>query len=550
MKKNLKYIYILLFSIFIGIIPIKAETNGIILNKSKTTLGIGYSETLKYSLGNVLNSSNIVWHSSNDKIAKVDSNGKITGITEGTTIITASINGYSSTCIVNVSSSYVAVNGISLNKSNLNILVGTEETLTKTITPSNATNKDVMWSSSDLSVATIDQNGKVTAKKVGTAIITVSASGYSSTCVVNVVNNVVLKGISLNKSNLTIKEESSETLSIIYNPNNATNKKITWKSSNTNVAIVNSNGKVTGKKAGNATITAISNDGGYVASCKVTVESISKNVTSISLDKKEMTIMAGEKSLLKVTINPSYAENKNVIWESSNEKVATVENGNITAVSVGTAEIKVISEDGNKEAICKVTVTSPPIKSISFKEEKQTIFLGDEVTLITISEPINSIIENPIWNSSNKNVAIVENGIVKALSIGETTITISNQDNTITASTNITVINKPKEKLNITIEGYNLNFDPNIKNYTLKIGNESELTINTNTNNEKVNINGNKNLKNGSIITITITDEEKVTYVIEIKKKENYTIYFIAIISVLLLLNLIRIIVNNKKKSK
>jgi len=548
MKKYFKYIYVTFICILTAILPIKVEADSISLNKSKTTLGIGYSETLKYTLGDGLSSSNIIWTSSNTSVATVQ-NGKVTGVSEGTSIITATIGRQSATCKVTITKSYVPVSGISLNKSSVSILVGTSETLTKTIKPSNATNTDATWTSTNTSVATVDSTGKVTAKKVGTAIITVSSSGYNATCKVTVIDTVSLKNISINKSSLIIKEKGAETLRISYSPSNATNKKVTWRSSNTNIATVDSSGKVTGIQPGTATITAISNDGGYVATCKVTVEEISKKVTSVSLDKKEIKISIGEKSTLKVTVNPDYAENKKITWSSSDEKIATVENGTITAIAPGTAEIKVVTEDENKEAICKVTVISPPIKSISFSETEKTVYLDSETELTTISEPVNSAIENPIWTSSDESVATVENGVVKALALGQTTITISNEDKTVTASINITVVNKPKEKLSITIEGYNLNFDPTVKSYDLQIGSESKLKINTNVSSEKVTINGNQNLKNGSIITITVTDETKETYVINIKKKGNYTIYFIAIISVLLLLNLIRIMIKNKKKS-
>ncbi|MBQ2872472.1 MAG: Ig domain-containing protein [Bacilli bacterium] len=548
MKKYLKYICVLFINLVILTTPTIIKADGITLSKSKITIGIGSSEILKYTLKEGVNNSNIIWKSSNSSVATVQ-NGRVTGLSEGTTIITAIVGSQQSTCKVTVTSNFVAVSGIKLNKSSLSILIGSSETLTKIISPSNATNQDVTWSSSNPSVATV-QNGKVTAKKVGTTIITASSSGYNATCKVTVIDTVALKKISLNKTSLTIKEKATEQLKITYTPSNATNKKVTWKSSNNNVVTVSSTGKITGVTSGTATITAISNDGGYAATCKVTVEAISKNVTNVSLDKKELKLTTGDTQTLKVTINPSYAENKNVIWSSSDESIAKVENGTIKALSPGTAEIKVITEDGNKEALCKVTVASPPIKGISFAEESQTVYVRSETILTPLADPENAFLENAIWTSSNEEIATVTEGVVKALSLGETTITVSNQDNSLNASINIIVINKPKEKLNITIDGYDLKFNPDVKDYTLEIGTESSLTINTNVSKEKVTINGNKNLKNGSIITITITDEEKAIYVINIKKKGNYTIYFIAAISVLLLINLIRILIKNKKKSE
>lgn len=547
MKNYLKKIYISLILILAIVIPIRVSATGISLNKSSITLGVGHTESLKYTIDDSLNRTDIIWKSSNPSIATVD-NGIVTGISEGSTIITASINGINSTCKVTISSNYVEVSGISLNKSSISILVGTTEKLTKTISPSTATNQDVTWTSSDTSVATVSTSGDVTAKKVGTTIITVTTNnGYKTTCRVNVVDTVKLKGISLNKATLTIKEKQTETLKITFNPNSATNKKVTWKSSNTNIATVNSSGKVIGVSPGTATITVVSNDGEFKATSKITVEAISKKVTSISLDKKELTLVSGETAILKHTINPDYAENKNVTWKSSNPSVATVEDGKITTISTGTTEIIVVSEDGNKEAICKLNVTAPPIKGISFSETEKTIYIGDEITLNPINEPINSVLENAIWTSNNENIATVDKGNIIALTKGEATITVTNADNTISASIKIIVIEKPKEKLNITIEGYNLNFKPEVKNYNLTIKNEKKLTINTNVAKDKVTIKGNQNLKDGSIITITINDEETVTYIINIKEKQNHTIYFIAALSVLLIINLIRIL---KKKNK
>lgn len=547
MGKKVKYIYMVFICLFIFMFHVNADTNAIKLDKNQLTLGIGYYETLRYSLATGLNSSNIIWTSSNEKVATVQ-NGKVLAITEGTTIITATINGNKSTCKVNVSSNYIPVKGVSLNKSNLDILLGTSENLIETVNPVDATNRDVIWTSSNEEVVTVE-NGNVVAKKLGFAIITASISGFKSTCRVNVVDVIPLKSISINKSNIVIKENSYENLIISYSPSNATNKKVTWKSSNTNIVTVDQQGNITGVNPGSATVTAISNDGGYVSMCNVTVEAISKNIIGIDLDKKELSIVSGKKEKLNVIINPSYAENKNIIWISSNEEVATVDNGEVNAISPGTTEIKAISEDGKKEAICKVTVTSPIVESLSFTDEEQTVYVDSKTKLNTILEPENSNIENLIWTSSNEEVATVENGIVNAISIGETTVSVFNEEKTINASIKVIVVDEPEEELNITIEGYNLNFDPEIKNYTLKIGSEDKLKIDTNISEKKVTINGNKNLKDGSIITITIANKEKITYVINIKKKGNYTIYFIAIISFLLFINLIRLIIKSKKKS-
>lgn len=549
MKKYFKHAYILFICLLTIFSPFKVYANSISFNKGSITLNIGSSQTLQYTLGEGLDSNNIEWHSTDPTVATVN-NGVITAVGEGSTIITASIDGYSTTCKVVVSSNYIKVTGIKLNKSSSSLLVGETETLKTTITPADASNKNVTWSSSDETVATVSSTGKITAKSIGTAIITASVDGYSATCKVTVSYSLSLKGISLNQTNINIKEKQTTQLSVIYNPQNATNKKVTWKSSNNAVVTVSSSGLVTAVSKGSATITVISNDGGYVATCKVTVEEISKKVTDIKLNKKEITLLAGKTETIIATIIPDYAENKKIIWTSSDERKATVENGKITAISPGTVEIKATTEDGNKEAICKVTITAAPLEKITFKEESQTIYIGDELKLNVITSPQGSVLENAIWISEEPSIATVENGKVMARSPGETIITVSSEDGKITASTKVIVIEKPKEKLNIKVEGYNLNFDPDKLNYTLKIGNEKELIIKTNVDSKDIIIKGNQNLTKGSIITITYSQNPDVTYVITIQKKQNYTIYFIAAISVLLLLNLIRILVKNKKKEK
>ena len=169
----------------------------------------------------------------------------------------------------------VDVEKVSLNKSATTLTEGESETLTATITPSNATgDKTIKWSSSNAEVAAVDSNGKVTAKKAGTAVITATSSnGKTASCTVTVKQKeIAITGISLNKSTTSLTEGESETLTATIAPSNATgDKTIKWSSSNAEVAAVDSNGKVTAKKAGTAVITATSSNG-KTAGCTVTVK--------------------------------------------------------------------------------------------------------------------------------------------------------------------------------------------------------------------------------------------------------------------------------------
>ena len=161
------------------------------LNKSATTLTEGESETLTATItpSNATGDKTVKWSSSNEAVATVDSNGKVTAKKAGTAVITAtSSNGKSASCTVTVKQKEIAITGISLNKSTTSLTEGESETLTATITPSNATgDKTVKWSSSNGAVAAVDSNGKVTAKKAGTAVITATSSnGKTAGCTVTV----------------------------------------------------------------------------------------------------------------------------------------------------------------------------------------------------------------------------------------------------------------------------------------------------------------------------------------------------------------------------
>ena len=248
------------------------------LNKSATTLTEGESETLTATItpSNATGDKTVKWSSSNEAVAAVDSNGKVTAKKAGTAVITAtSSNGKTAGCTVTVKQKEIAITGISLNKSTTSLTEGESETLTATITPSNATgDKTVKWSSSNEAVAAVDSNGKVTAKKAGTAVITATSSnGKTAGCTVTVKQKeIVITGISLNKSTTSLTEGESETLTATIAPSNATgDKTVKWSSSNEAVAAVDSNGKVTAKKAGTAVITATSSNG-KSASCTVTVK--------------------------------------------------------------------------------------------------------------------------------------------------------------------------------------------------------------------------------------------------------------------------------------
>ena len=262
------------------------------------------------------------------------------------------------------SGTIVPVTGVSLDKTSLTLTTGKSGTLTATVAPANASNKAVSWASDNTSVATVDQNGKVTAVSAGTATITVTTvdGSKTATCTVTVEDEIVtvpVTGVSLDKTSLTLTTGKSGTLTATVAPANASNKAVSWASSNTSVATVDQNGKVTAVSAGTATITVTTVDGNKTATCSVTVEDevVIVPVTGVSLDKTSITLTTGKSDTLTASVAPADATNKAVTWASDNIAVATVDqNGKVTAVSAGTATITVTTVDGNKTATCSVTV--------------------------------------------------------------------------------------------------------------------------------------------------------------------------------------------------
>ena len=334
----------------------KVSLVGISLNKTSVTLNKGATDnlTVSYNPTNTTDSKTVTWSSGNTSVAKVDQNGKITAVNKGTTTITAKVGSKTASCNVTVK---VPLTGISLNKTTLTLNKGVTETLTVNYNPSDTTDsKTVTWSSGNTSVAKVDQNGKITAVDVGTTNILAKVGSKTASCSVTV--KASLTGISLNKTTLSLRKQSTETLVVSYDPINTTDDKtVTWTSDNEEVATV-SGGTVSALKEGTATITATV--GSCTAQCVVTVEKettepVKKPLTAISLDKATLNLKQGSMDTLSVTYAPEdTTDDKTVTWTSDNEEVATVSGGTVSALKEGTATIT--ATVGSCTAQCVVTV--------------------------------------------------------------------------------------------------------------------------------------------------------------------------------------------------
>ncbi len=318
----------------------------------------------KNSYTEISSSSNIKSESSTPNYSYTFSASWATAIPENTAIwfnFSNSCNFYKISYNTTAPVGPIAVTGVELNKTTLTLEQGQAETLTATVKPNNAANQNISWSSNNPAIATVDDNGMVSALATGTATITVTTEdgNKTATCVVTVTapaTPIEVESISI-KTTTEIAIGSSETLAVTYNPADAnTGKEVTWSSSDETVAKVDANGKVTGLKAGTATITATSKTKSSItASCTVTVKAVS--VANITVSPATTTLQIAGTATLSYTITPENATDKTVSWSSDNESVATVDaNGKVSGKSEGTATITVKTTDGNKTATCFVTV--------------------------------------------------------------------------------------------------------------------------------------------------------------------------------------------------
>lgn len=437
-------------------VTVKQPVTGVSITSANGSNTVNAGDTLqltaKVSPSNASDTS-VTWSSSSTGIAKVSTTGLVTGVAAGTAVITAKANdgsNKSATFTVTVTKKVIKVTKISLSASTLLTKVGCTEKITATVTPTNADNRAVTWSSSAPTVASVDQSGNIIAKSVGNATITVKAkdgSGVTATCWVNV-TDIKVTGITLNKTTLNIKTGATEQLTAKVQPTDATNSKVTWSSNKPTVAEVDQTGMITAKKEGSAVITVTAQDGsGKTATCQVNVTDI--KVSGITLSASTLAMQTEDVKQLSVTnITPANATNKALKWESKNTWVATVdESGNVTAKNPGEATITVTAADnGGAQATCKVMVTertAPVIKvtQIQLSQTRASLNEGKELQLTATVLPANATNQSLTWSSSVEGVATVDpTGKVTAIKAGTTVITATAKDDSgISASCTVQV---------------------------------------------------------------------------------------------------------------
>lgn len=315
------------------------------------------------------NNKNFTLKSLNEDVATIDEQGNVIAKAYGKArIMATSEDGeFTDICEFDV---FEHVTGVNINSSNINLKIGENKTLEAMIKPEGKTDGQIKWSSSDIDVAEVDDNGTVKAKVKGTAIITVTTvdGGYTASCEVKVYQPVT--SLDLNIKSLTLNTGETQQLIATVLPVDADNKNVIWTSEDETVAKVDDKGKVTGVKAGQVWIYAESEDEGYRDGCLVTVN---QPVTGLKLNKSSITFnQIGDTEQLTATVLPEDATNKDVDWSSSNQSVAIVSNGLVVCSGSGTAVIYATTVDGDFMATCVVNAAETSgIDNVSIEKNIQ-----------------------------------------------------------------------------------------------------------------------------------------------------------------------------------
>ncbi len=420
---------------------VKCNTVGVSLYPEQMELNLGESRALQYKFSPATSqpAATVSFTSSNTNVAEVDFEGNVHAVGIGSATITAKTN-FETTATCQVTVNPIRATSIALNHDELTLYTGDKATLTATVKPGNTTDKSVSWASSNEKVVKVSQKGEVTAVGTGRAQVTATTrDGSKLTAACNVTVNARAESLTFDAKEKTIGIGETFMLVPTIKPEGAS-PKLTWKSSDPAVAYVDGNGRVEGFKTGTADITATTTDGSNLtATCRVTVI---RYVSYIGLSESEMTLFAGETKKLTATVNPTDATNRKLAWTSTDEAVATVEDGTVTARGNGTASIVATSTDGSDiQAICHVTVTTP-VGSIALSETQIEMRPGDFKVLTATVLPESASDKALTWTSSAPAVADVQNGIVLAYSKGTALVTAAATDGSgVTATCKVTVSN-------------------------------------------------------------------------------------------------------------
>ena len=383
----------------------------------------------------------IQWTSSNTSVATVDQSGNVRGIKPGTSTITISVtdnrnNTKTASVLVTVKSN---LSSVTLTNTVASLTKGGTAKVGFTVYPSNGYYQSATWSSSNTSVATIDNNGNINAKGVGSTTITLTVNKGDGTS--NVTRSFTLKvnsnltGVTLTNTVNQLKKGATNKVSFTITPTNGYYQSATWSSSNTNIATIDNNGNITAKNIGTTTITLTINKGDGSSNIVRSFDlQVISNLTDVYVSPTSLEVNLNRSKQVSFTLNPSngYYLSKN--WASSNTSIATVDqNGNVTGRGLGTTNITLTINRGaglaNITKTIPVTVTPVKATNVYVTPSSLSMDVGTSTYFNASVYPSDATNKNVTWSSNNTNVASVnQSGRVTANKPGSTKICVKHAD--------------------------------------------------------------------------------------------------------------------------
>ncbi len=414
----------------------------------RATIGVGGTSQLDVSFEpDDATFKAVQWVSENPKIATVDENGLVTGVSKGRATIRANAldgSGRKDSVAINVQQlpTSVKIEG----DRQISLAAGKSASLKATVSPANASSRTVTWSSSDPAVARVSQDGRVTAVSIGFCdIIATSSADPDLTDMIQVSVIQEVTGLKFTNNKMEMSVGSTAYPQIEVSPANASNPVVEYTVANTKIATVDDTGMIHALAKGSTSIRAKATDGsGKTATMNLTVVQLPE---SISLSKTEVTINTGRTQTIKATVSPKNANNTHVNWESTDPSIAKVsKDGQITAVKAGYCQI-ICRARGDDSVTAAVDVTVHQLVTKITPEEKTISIDVTESGQIRWTVGPEDVTDPTVTLSSNKtSIATVDqDGTVHTHMGGECTITIKANDDSKKQATVRVIVVQPVE---------------------------------------------------------------------------------------------------------
>ncbi|MGN0160377.1 MAG: Ig-like domain-containing protein [Lachnospiraceae bacterium] len=439
------------------IVTVKTQVTDVTITPTQKTMVVGEQAVLNVVVGpNSAYNRNVVWVTSDPEVVSVDldtataDSATITAHKGGVatvTVVSVSDGTKYATCTINVSE---AVTGVTLNENNVTVNMNNYPDgyyLIATVLPENTTglidgvNRNVIWSSTDESVLTVDEYGHVTFVAPGNAAVVVQTEDGGFTAYCNFTVTVPVEEVRISSDDLILNVGDERTLTAEVLPLTATNRTVEWISSKEDIVSIDSNGNLKALKAGTSTITCRAIDGGSNAPLSQITVLVRTPVSSVTMNTNSITVPKGTVFWLYATIRPENADLKEVVWESSDTSLATVgADGMVTALAPGVVTITATSTDNGDADYCVVTIEEAVTGITLATGDSQTLFVGAQFTIVPVIEPIDAPNKNVTYVSSNESIATVDqNGVVTALMGGECDIIVTTEERQLKAICHIYV---------------------------------------------------------------------------------------------------------------